>query len=548
MDESKAFLVKRLLHLGVGSVFVVASVWLIISGFIIEGFAIEYQIEGDTFSFNFTIVLDVVLLVVGLVNLSMALRLAKLPRNTIVNFPLTRLLAGTFLVLLSLTSAWYFGVSTGHGNPLGTWLFLGGLSLFFPTALVPMIVGFTLCVYCMFCFSKIHFERISSDPDLLTIVDIRTPRGKVAEIKVDEIESISLTNASTGPKYLWILVFIIPIVYLYIDGFSFLLNPSSFGNAFGTGIAYVISASVQLGCLLLLLLDSHHILKILAGDRIYEQQFTPANIKSWRRANIGFMLQPRSSRDEGSIKKQTSSTLPEPPVTRQPTDYKRVTIGILFIVLGMLSRIFHAWAGEMLRFMLFIAGIILIVEGIKMDLRGFGRQIDSTHVPEGMIYSMRKGVYKSELMIPHTIEPASIQQLVQPRKLALVDHVVITGLAFFLGFQLYPVIVLLGPETGIGASLATWNILAIFGIGALLFLIHVDPRSVLKFKHGDRNDQIVHARRSRRQYNPIWLFRNFLAKYKIAFNQHGKSVIARILEYWVSVVLGMVASAIVYLG
>ena len=528
--------------IGIGALLVTVSSVLLLIGYRIPYIFFTYELAGDTYELDFTIFIYFTAMIAGLASITVALKLSRLPENVIVSFPISRFIAGLLLLALGVTAYFFFGVEFGEMGSAGSWLFLGGFSLFFPTGMLPMIYGIYLLAFSAFTFMKL---KVTKTEKSLVFDEMRFPRAMSTEIPLDEIEAIRLTNAKTGIKFLWILPFIVPIVYLYIDAFSFLLN-DPFGSGELVGYAYFISASVQLICMLLLVVNTQHVIDIVTKDKLYELHFCPINWKSLQNSNIGFIIQIPAKRPD--LGEQL------PPIV-QAGDLKRVACGVLFLVLGIAGRAAYFWAGELLRFVLIISGIILVVDGMKNDLKFINKKLDVLSLDGGKSYKLSGNgiVFKTEYYFSNVRQLVETDKqnfenantVVQLRKLTSIDHVIVAGILFFMGLQGFPVLAFLPTEMKdfIGARAAV----VILVVAAIALSVWLAPANVFKVKFGDRNFQVpVQMRDGPLRFFLVQWVINFCKKYVIIWRTQRKQLLLRLLELGIAAALGIATSAIVF--
>ncbi|MHA1683729.1 MAG: hypothetical protein ACTSUE_22515 [Promethearchaeota archaeon] len=549
ISNKVGLIIKKLVHLSIGLYFVGLGLFLLASG-LSFGLFFSYEIGGEQYYFDGTIIVDIFCMVLGFFHISRSIKLSRVPDDAIVSYPYSRLIGGLVLFNLAYQNIGTLGIDLGHGQPGGTWLFLGGLSLWFPTSLLPFIVGIFMLVFSLFPYFKVHIHR---DDELFTFVDIRTFGGKVVETKNDDIDYISLTNRETGPRFIWIFVFIIPIVFLYIDGFSFLLNPNTFGEGFTTATAYITAANVILFVLILILFWSHHIFRMVTKDHVCDQPLFPASFSQDRKLRLEKMTYPRVDRAFTKVSEK---------VIKQPKNFKRIGLGLLFIYLGIITRIEYIYASEMLRFVFIITGLILLVDGIKQDANLFNKGITVKKMgkQDEYLLSTRGGYFKSEIYIRNKIgrnemDPDAIVTkfgTIQPRKLTMVDHAVFTSIPFFMGFQMFPILALgpLSSSSILAMGAMNWAMFAL--VAFLLLLVFVDPRRLLKFTFGDRNYSFPIKMEGTVKQGTIERFKSiattFWKKYKIVWKNNRKSVLSRFLEILIAFGIGIVWSAMIFLG
>ncbi|HME53932.1 MAG TPA: hypothetical protein VKM55_17030 [Candidatus Lokiarchaeia archaeon] len=540
-------LTKRLALLVFGIILSVTSIIFIVTGSQIPYFYFNYNIQDTRFEFDFSLLIFFFLLGAGLTAIAVALKLSILPKNVIVSYPVSRFIAGLLMVLLGGVSIILFGVSTGTDYKYGDWLVLGGFSLFYPTGFFPLVIGSMLLLFSLFVYMKLKITRTQ---DKLVFDEMRFPRAMSTEIPIDQIEAIRLSNANPGPRYFWVLVFIIPVYYLYVDGMSFVTNPNTFGAGQLFGIAYIVSASVQLISMLLLIFQSHYIIDVVTKDKLYELPFYPINLTSLTNTSMRFILQlPAESRPDLDTLSERIAPI------EQAGDFKRLCCGIFLVMLGIVSRVFYFWAGEMLRFMLFIAGIILITDAIKNDLKFVHDKLDVTAIDEGRSFMFTsKGIaFKTEYFFSNVRQLVECNKndfeqanaVVQLRKLNSIDHVIITGLMFLIGLQGFPVLALVFP--GMGSFVSSRVIVVICVIAALVFAVILAPVNVFKIDLGKMNFQVPVKMRGDQNGFFLWrLILNFGRKYKMAWQHQRMQFLLRFIEVAVAGILGLIVSAILF--
>ncbi len=549
-------LVRRITMLVIGSVLLAASIWLIFNGPRIPGFAFTYEIEhGDFFDFDFTFWLYITAMLASMGMIVTSVKLSRVPPDELISFPASRFVAGLLLCLLGLASFVLFGASFGGFDYNGLWLFLGGLSLFYPTGMFPLLIGIMILLFSAFSFAKIRFSvhfpgeepkfskedgaysiertRFTRQDAILSIDEMRFPRGMSTRIPVKDIQVARLSSSKTGIKFLWILPFIIPAYFLYVDGFSFLLNPNRSGSGELVGWAYLVSATVQVFAMLLLILRTQHVLEIITKDRIYELHIEPANLYTLVAGDLSRMLQLPVERG------QVAGTKLEPLV--QPTDWKRVIIGCSFIFIAIAGRVWHFWAGEILRLILLIGGLVFLVEGIKNDLKFVHGKMHVTVLDQGTgFFISGKGVmFRTQYLfqgIPSLAvtgaDGLTTHTTIQPRKLTTWDHVACTAIMLATGMQFQTI---LAAPAAVGEPAAGMTAIVL----ALVLLVFIAPGKVFKVKLGDMNYQVPVIAREPGQ-NWLWVFVTFFKKYAIVIKTHKWQILLRISEIFLALALGMV--------
>jgi len=550
-------LAKRIAGLGIGATLIVMSVLMLLSGMRIPGAYFEYEISmsGDvkTFQFDLTLFIYFIVMFIGMGAVMVALKPSRMPTSVIVSYPVSRLIAGLLLFSMGVYFLVEYGVEFGGYTGVGKWLFLGGFSMFFPTGAFPLLVGAILLVISAFTFMKLNITRT---PEHLVIDEMRFPRSMSVKIALDDIQAMRLTNGRTGMRFLWVILFIIPIYFLAVDGLSFILNPDLYGM--GTcgifpfmdgagecvGLAYLISAVVQLACMLLIVINSHYTIEIVTKDKFIEIPYYPINYKSLERSSLARVLFG-----------DTGRALPGQPVAsiKQAGDVKRLACGLLFVIIGIASRVFYLWAGEMLRFVLLIAGIIIFVDAMKNDLKFAHSRVDVQAIDEGKGYllSSTGKLFKNDLYFWQSRQLSDCRQqdvvsantTVQPRKISIVDHLLVTAILFFIGFQGFPVGLLVPPS--MAGFMAARVGLVILTCAAIALAIMLNPVHVFKVKLGDCNFQVPVKMAAVPGMSAFAsLFVNFGRKYQMAWQTHRVQMIWRLAEMAIAACVGMLASGI----
>ena len=543
-------LIKRILLVVLGVLFFVAGSWLLLEGVSIPGLGMPYELGGAPYIFDFTVVIYALLMGNGGAMIAIGLKVSQQPKYVFNSFPYSRFIAGIMLFSFSMVMLFIYGADFGGDNPMGAWLFLGGLPLFYPTSLVPFLFGQILIIVALFQYRKVSFLK----KDGKLIIHETGPKPMVTEILYDDIEYARLTNARTGPKLLWMIPFIISMAYLYIDGFTFLILPSTYSipDSYGmlTATTYLASATIQLAAMLLILLHPHHFIEIITKENLYELHIAPANIRSLQKLKLSFILRPSALRRD--VKELENDGKIEYKKVKQPTNLKPLFFGLIFIFLGIISRLAHFWAGEALRYVLVIVGLVLVMNGIKNDLKLFSSHLKVRERVNGKSYMIlgRGKQYKTEYYLPEVrgvdfsdpnfMENNAITSL---KKLTLTDHLVATSIPFLIGLQTTPIFIMMPFGEGFLFVLPRFFLgLAVFACIALYFL---DPKKVFKVKFGDRNLQIP-LQRAKDTSIP-GLVKNFVQKFKLVWQEHKRNIILRLVEIAVAFALGMIFAGVLFL-
>ncbi|MHA1339292.1 MAG: hypothetical protein ACTSRZ_11630 [Promethearchaeota archaeon] len=314
------------------------------------------------------------------------------------SFPSSRLIITIPCLVLTIVCAIIFGVQLGESY-YGNWLILNGFSLFYPIAFIPFVVSIGLIIY-LIISSRII--TIRNTQNLLIFDEFRFVGNYKTEIPKEDILIINFSNLHLGPKYIWCL-FILPfVIYIYKLGFPLVLNPFAFGYAFLAGGLYIFSGTLMLVILLILMLRIPYSIEIITRSKRYEMQVSiPAFVdelkssimqviglkrnhfnddryesNSFNRINqneasaLFFKTQlennnliKNKNNEEKSYKNKNKGRY----ILKLNRSWIRLIAGVSFIGLGLVSDIFHFYAGDLFTYFLYIFGVILIFKSIFKD-------------------------------------------------------------------------------------------------------------------------------------------------------------------------------------
>jgi hypothetical protein len=355
-------------------------------------------------------------------------RLTSTEINTVTtrSFPASRLIAGVTMLVMSIIYSNVYGLGMGENN-VGNWFTLNGLTLWYPLGGIPFIAGFGLIFYFIISKKWIRFSR----SEHLFVIEEFAFAPLITEIPRKEVRAIQFINNYSGSKYLWIIILGMQIVWVLVDGFSFLLNPFAFGNGIFAGIAYVITGIIQFVLLIYLLISRETELLIITNEKRYQLVFSPPGSKGKIQNAILnlFEMVPEVSRNGeqtqfNDIKLQSA----------QIREYSNIIAGIFFIILACISITFRFYAGDAFRMILFLSGIYLLVKGFKHDFLSKKAQMRLGY--DGMrIYFHRKSFWMHE---SNRIDATSgeFKIVIRPVRLQFFDIILMIAIPFIIGITL----------------------------------------------------------------------------------------------------------------
>ena len=264
----------------------------------------------------------------------------------------------------------------------------------------------------------------------------------MTEIPRAEIQAVQLTNAHTGPKYVWVFLLGPQIVWLLTDGFHYLTNPFTFGYGFQTGWAYVITAFVQIAILIILLLKTQTFLELVSDTKRYELQMALPFRKPKIRGAIEEVFDLPAVTEEQKKFNQfnlenIASIPPEKLTTTVCKDWTNIFTGIIFIVISILSESLQFFVGIAAQMVLVFFGIMLIVKGLKSDFSSPRKQLTIKYDPQNRTLNYRKEwLWYNSIMKFNNIDSENFRYSIQVPKLNFFDGACAIVVPIFLGVTL----------------------------------------------------------------------------------------------------------------
>lgn len=308
------------------------------------------------------------------------------------SFASSRLILAFFSIILAGYNIFFYGFDLTTESLRGNWFVLGGPTLFYPLSVLPLVVAIGLVFYTLFSSAII---TISKTPHLYRVEEYRFLAPWMTEIPRDQVRGIKMTNSHTGPKYAWIFVLGIHIIWCYVEGFHFLLNPFTFGYGWAAGWSYIATATVQLIVLLTLILKTQTLLEIITATKRYELQYAPPAIMPNVRGSIESFFgipaltehQIMYNRYEQAHFNQLPSFQMKRPLIK---DYTNIGTGALFIGVALIGNLLNLYAGDPLRLVLYLFGLTLLIKGWKNDFSSPRNRWQLKYDPKSQSLTLRK--------------------------------------------------------------------------------------------------------------------------------------------------------------
>jgi hypothetical protein len=232
----------------------------------------------------------------------------------------------------------------------GDFFFLGGPSLFYPTALFPSLVAVGYIITFFISLGKVEISENNNR------MDITEKKGWITQeisIPYDSITSASFGNNELRWSALGTVVLILSSYYLFIDGISLLTYDAVYGFGIDTGIYYIVQASGNLIAVVFVIFFTPGEIRIRSTeiDRIIVSMpiIWSRNQKNWFGSKLSDLL--RISTREKSIDNHII--------------FLNMIYGVILISSSIISRIFLIFSNEILRILYLFIGIYYLTEGIK---------------------------------------------------------------------------------------------------------------------------------------------------------------------------------------
>lgn len=257
-----------------------------------------------------------------------------------VSFRFTYLIALAFITIFAIYTYIVYGIGWIDIFPQGTWLVLGGFSLFYPTSGFQILCAVIIGIQMFFSAKKI---TITPNNDIINIQEqYKIGFHSEISIKRKELARVSIEAGGPSKRIFWALVFGLHIAYLMTDGVFLITNPFVFGYGVSNAWLYITTALLDIIILILILWPNELILDIETTSYFFHYEIT---------ADSGDLYTLLGVDNKGTMK--------------QPDAKKNVVIGILFLVIAVITRALNVALGTPVRLPVFLLGIILLIWGLK---------------------------------------------------------------------------------------------------------------------------------------------------------------------------------------
>ena len=279
---------------------------------------------------------------------------------TTLSFQLGPSIGWVLAIIFSFVAAYFHGITIGETH-LGTWLVLGGLSMWFPLS------GFILPLLIILIISILGSARRITFTEQETEVIVEEkflvfPMKKTREvIQKSEIKVLKGQQGHVGINIVYVVFFLLHLVYVWNAGIHLLTNPHVFGLGVPQGIMLIVAGIIDLVLILAFLIPGDERIEIQTHEN--DQLIHKMNLVGNRTETLNQILQKLGIAEEES---QSVSDTPE--LQQGPLKCSiPVIVGVIFFIFALLSHIFKYFAGEPLRYVLYLLAVILIVKGLKSE-------------------------------------------------------------------------------------------------------------------------------------------------------------------------------------
>ncbi len=275
-------------------IFLVIGISLIIAGVLLLILAFDFGVEVSDMNISF--LLDILIIVFGMILTSKyfiapyylrenSLTLKKLrnyrePVTKYIkfnSFALSRLIAGSLLVIVGLFSYAVFGIEVGANETrYGNFFVLGGPSFFYATGLPVLIIGLFLLLYVLLS----TFRGIFAQSDNFYFFrELRPLVPWLTEIPKKDIEAVRYQNNHLGPKLAWIILLIPFIVLQLMTAIPLFSNNERAGPEYVFSWTLATISVVEIAVLILLVTFQQNYYEIATKDMLYEMWFAPIKLR-----------------------------------------------------------------------------------------------------------------------------------------------------------------------------------------------------------------------------------------------------------------------------
>jgi len=483
--------------LGTGLILVIISIILLGAKINPPLIVINIEIEAGWVDVNLTFLIWIIMFIIGIVVIIKGITpKSNLFENTpsfkikkelddyeykgekevkISNFAWFQLVCSILLFIVAIIQYIEWGADFSFDNGKGNWIFLGGPSLFYATSFFPTFYAVGLMLYAIFSQKNIIFQETK---DSYVICEKRFTLKNYTEIPKDKITAVFISNTKTGVRFLWIFPLGIHIWYLGIDAFAYLLNPMAF-------VVLMILLLSPISYLEIHNNEKRYIIKFISIKKKGKKQSVIAKLVEYfniKNDNSGYMVQHQA---KFNFKKLLRTQL---------------VIGLIFITIAIVSRVFNFYAGGILRLPLFISGILLFTKGIKKNFLHIKPPYSYWQVKDKKgLLDKRSFLCFNEIAWFSENEGNQSNKISHLDQIDFYDYIIIAILPTMMLLNLLSLIILT-PSTYSGIYYKILIFIILSGIILyLLWKMYLRPRGFLKFStayenfYFSLNDNIQHS-------------------------------------------------------
>lgn len=259
-----------------------------------------------------------------------------------------RLLCAVILASSSVIQAIEFGTLFYSENADGNWLFLGGPSVWYATGLLPAVLAAGLLLYAVLSVARVTVT--AGGGQALRVEEWRFGRITQNTWKSGENYQAVLGERRIGARWLWVIPLGFHTYMLLWDSVAYLTNPFAYGRGLVTGAYFAFQVVVDIGTLVILLVQAPVHLRVTTAARVAELQCTPPP-----RILAGLRRLPVFS---------VPDLLPRGTALRLALAGGALVAAVLTALFGYLGP------GEPLRLVIFMIGVLLLVKGLHWATPG----------------------------------------------------------------------------------------------------------------------------------------------------------------------------------
>ncbi len=275
------------------------------------------------------------------------------------------LIAGVLISFISILQWKRWGINIVQELDDGNFFFLGGPSLWYPTALFPSLVaiGYLITFFC-----SLGFIEITREGEVLHFYEKNGLIHQKISLRSDTITTLTISNTKLRMSAIGAIVLVLSTYYLYIDGISLLTYHAVYGTGIDTGLYYILQASFNVIAIVFVIFFTPGEIRLHSSeiDRIIMQ--IPLFLTS--REKSDFLFEITQTLNISARRKENCNH----------GDLLGLIWGVILFTSAILSRVFSVFSNEVLRIIYISIGILLMSSAIK-----------------GMSVSSQKGLWFAEI-------------------------------------------------------------------------------------------------------------------------------------------------------